>query len=97
VRKDPFEETLSKIKSPIKRAWLRMAMDHGRLHDSFCEIRHGSEAHKAWIAYMRSIGLNLWTFGLIAPETGGSRETTWTAPTEWPTDLPRFEPQDKRA
>jgi hypothetical protein len=65
-----------------------MAADHGRLHDSFIEIKNGSEQHKAWIAYFGLQGWSPYTLRHVDMNA----EKSWTAPCEWPDSLPAETP-----
>ncbi len=73
------------IKDPKKQAWYEMAMSHGQAHESFTEIKLGSEQHKSWIAYFNQLGWMPFTLRNIDSNT----EKSWTAPCEWPDSLPQ--------
>jgi hypothetical protein len=76
------KEAFDRIADPKKREWFRMATNHSGLHASWCEIHHGGEPHKAWVGYFLEMGWSPVTFRMI------TRDKTWTAPCEWPADLP---------
>jgi hypothetical protein len=67
--------------------WLDPALDFGRLHNSFCEIKFGSPEWAAWRDYFHWLN---WA-PIAFRECDESR--SWTAPTRWPNDFtPQFKP-----
>lgn len=76
-----------------QREWFLRVYSRGQLHDSFCEILHGTEEWRAWAAYFDSLRWRPVTFGMREPSDvlpGGGfrlRVKSWTAPCRWPGDL----------
>lgn len=64
-----------------KHPWFKAAIEHGRAHESFCEVECNSPEWSAWSDYFDALGWAPITF----PAPGSGRK--WTAPTRWPNDF----------
>jgi len=61
-------------------------MEFGRSNESFTEIKPDMTAYDAWLAYFHRIG---WTPYVLKGVKSGAFHS-WTAPCEWPNQLPPF-------
>lgn len=49
-------EAYEQIKDPNKRAWFKLALEHGQRNKSFIEIKPGSEQWAMWLQYFGRLG-----------------------------------------
>src|SRR5215475_12631518 len=89
---DEFSKTLEKVPNPIAKSWLQFAMEFARSNESFAVIKPDMPAYDAWLAYFHRIG---WTPYVLKGVKSGAF-TSWTAPCEWPNQLPPFGGQKPR-
>ncbi len=74
-------------------AWFKMAAKHGQLMNSFTEIKLETTQWEAWENYFDRLGYWPYTFVLA----NSFRSRSWTAPCEWPSQLPEFPMPSARA
>lgn len=81
---DELAKIIDKIGNPRAREWLRLAFDHASKMDSFIEVKPDTQQYQSWLSYFQRIGWMPAPFKNIE----FSKSKSWTAPCEWPSELP---------